>query len=146
MEEKAENTLSEKIVLFLKKSTNLTLATSINNIPYCANCFYAYDAERNLLIFKSDRETHHIEEALLNNKVAGTVLPDKLDSKKIKGIQFSGIFIDAKDELLDSFKKIYYRKYPFALTFAGEIWAVELTNIKMTDNTLGFGKKIHWKK
>ena len=55
-------------------------------------------------------------------------------------------FLDEKNEFIESLKKIYYKKYPFAVAFPGNIWGVELTSIKMTDNTLGFGKKIEWKK
>tara|TARA_B100000508_G_scaffold18974_1_gene12660 strand:- start:1065 stop:1169 length:105 start_codon:yes stop_codon:yes gene_type:complete len=29
---------------------------------------------------------------------------------------------------------------------SGRIWAIELIGIKMTDNTLGFGKKLIWTK
>jgi len=138
--------INERVIVFLKSCTNLTLATGKNSIPYCANCFYAYDEKQNLLVFKSDRDTNHIKQALENNNVAGTILPDKLEKAKIKGIQFNGKFIEAKDELLESIKKVYYKKYPFARAFAGELWAVEFTFIKMTDNTLGFGKKIEWRK
>ena len=138
--------VNERIISFLKQNTNLTIATSGNNIPYCANCFFAYVEENNILIFKSKRETMHIKQALVNNNVAGSITPDKLDSTKIQGIQFQGIFIEPKNELLELLKKVYYKKYPFAFTFAGDIWAIDITYIKMTDNTLGFGKKIEWKK
>ena len=138
--------VDEKIISFLKQSTALTIATSANNIPYCANCFFAYDEERNLLILKSKMDTTHIRQGTENKNVSGSVLPDKLDATKIQGIQFNGIFFEPKNELLESLKKMYYKKYPFALAFSGEIWAIELTSIKMTDNTLGFGKKITWNK
>lgn len=136
--------IDERIISFFKANTNLTLATCADNIPHCSNCFYAFDEERNYLVFKSNRETLHIKQALLNNNVAGTVAPDKLNPASIRGIQLGGKFSEPKGELLDGLKKIYYKKYPFAFAFSGEIWAIELTFIKMTDNTLGFGKKIEW--
>lgn len=136
--------IDARIVSFLKQNTVLTLAVSKNNIPYCANCFYAYDEEKNTLVFKSKRETEHIRQALGNENVSGTILPNKLDLAKIQGVQFNGIFLKPRKELIKSLKKIYYAKYPFALTFIGEVWAVELTNVKFTDNTLGFGKKSEW--
>ena len=138
--------VNEKIISFLKQNTNLTIATCVNNIPHCANCFYAYDDEQSILIFKSKPETEHIKQALENNFVAGSITPDKLDATKIQGIQFYGVFLEPKNDLLEILKKIYYKKYPFAMAFAGNIWAIELTYIKMTDNTLGFGTKIEWKK
>ncbi|HEY4799604.1 MAG TPA: pyridoxamine 5'-phosphate oxidase family protein [Bacteroidia bacterium] len=141
-----EVVVDKRVVSFFHSSTNLTLATCVNNIPYCANCFYAYDESKNYLVFKSDPETNHIRQAIKNNQVAGTILPDKLEKAKIKGIQFNGNFIDWKKEDMESLKNVYYKKYPFARAFSGEMWGIELTYIKMTDNTLGFGKKIEWKK
>ena len=138
--------VNEKIISFLIQHTVLTLATCSDTIPHCSNCFFAYEEENNLLIFKSKKDTDHIRHGLENKNVSGSVLPDKLNSAKIQGIQFNGTFFEPKNELLEVLKKTYYKKYPFALAFTGEIWAVELTSIKMTDNTLGFGKKIEWNK
>lgn len=136
--------VNERIVSFLRKNTNLTLATSAGNVPYCANCFYAYEDEQNLLIFKSSQDTKHIRQALENKLVAGSILPDELETAKVQGIQFQGSFLNPQNGQLESLKRCYYKKFPFALAFSGSIWAVELTHIKMTDNALGFGKKIEW--
>ena len=144
MNETIAEKINERIISFLKQNTNLTLATSENNVPHCANCFYAYNEEENMLVFKSNAETNHIRQALENNNIAGSITADKLDTAKIQGIQFCGIFFKPQMELLDSLKKTYYKKYPFAVAFPGNIWGVELAYIKMTDNTLGFGKKIEW--
>lgn len=145
-EAKEKQKVSERIITFLNQNTNFTLATCLNNIPHCANCFYTYDAGSNLLIFKSKPDTNHIQQALENKMVAGTIMPDKLDRTKIQGIQFRGFFLNPSGEQMDMLKKAYYKKYPFAISFSGNIWAIEFTSIKMTDNTLGFGKKIQWEK
>lgn len=131
---------------FIQSQTALSIATSTNDIPYCATCFYAYAEEKQALIFKSGKETQHIMAALQNKQVAGTILPDKLVTGSVKGIQFNGVFIDPEGEMLDEARKIYYKKYPFALAFPGELWMVELHSIKFTDNTLGFGKKLKWER
>ncbi len=131
---------------FLNSQTNLTFCTSSGDIPYCANCFYAWDEQLNLLIFKSSEETNHIQQALKNDHIAGTILPDKLEKGKIRGIQFSGTFSIPSGESLVLAKETYYKKYPFARVFSGEIWAIQLEKIKMTDNTLGFGKKLLWER
>jgi len=99
-----------------------------------------------MLVFKSDRSTNHITQALLNDKVAGTIVPDLYKTGTIKGIQFTGRFIAPETELLEAAKKKYYKKFPFAAAVDGEIWIIELFRIKMTDNTLGVGKKINWEK
>ncbi len=138
--------MEKDIEVFVEEQKSLTFCTSIDNIPYCANCFYAYRQDGNYLIFKSSRKTQHIVNALINDKVAGTIIPDINKLGTIKGIQFVGRFIVPIAEELEEVKKIYYRKHPFALPMKGEIWMVALTSVKMTDNTLGFGKKFIWKK
>ncbi len=138
--------IDERIVKFLKAQTNLTLATCTNNIPYCANCFYAFEETKNWLVFKSDTETNHVRQAIANPFVAGTVIPDKLVKAKVQGVQFSGLFREAIGDDLKRAETIYYNRYPFARAFGGVIWIVDLEEMKMTDNTLGFGKKLLWKK
>ena len=141
-----KNEIDERIRSFLSAHTNLTLAVSENDQPYCANCFFSFAEKKNLLIFKSSLETTHISITLRNDKVAGTIIPDSLDKTRIQGIQFTGKIAQAKGDDLTTAQNSYYKKYPFAIAFAGELWAIELLSIKFTDNKLGFGKKLEWKK
>ena len=138
--------MDKKIESFINEQKNLTLCTTIDNNPYCANCFYVYSGEDNFLVFKSDRTTKHIANALINDNVAGTIIPDISKIGTIKGIQFTGKFIAPADKLLEKAKSIYYNRFPFALPMTGEIWVIELISVKMTDSTLGFGKKLTWEK
>ncbi len=139
--------MDQKIQLFIKEQKNLTLCTSIDDTPYCANCFYAFLHDNYFLVFKSNRNTMHITNALVNNKVAGTILPDISKIGIIKGIQFTGrLIVLADSEFLEKAKRNYYSQHPFALPMPGELWGVELHSIKMTDNKLGFGKKLLWER
>ncbi len=135
-----------RIETFIEKQKNLTFCTCEDNIPYCANCFYAFMNDEKMLIFKSDKNTKHISQAIKNNAIAGTILPDLDKIGTIKGIQFTGNFVAPADNLLDKARKIYYKKFPFALAITGKMWGVELATIKMTDNTLGIGKKLTWER
>lgn len=138
--------IDKPIQSFIETQTVLTIATCINNIPYCATCFYTFLEKYDAIAFKSNRDTQHILEAIQNKYVAGTIIPDKSEIGKVKGIQFNGIFLEPTGDLLIEAKKKYYLKYPFAAAFKGELWVVDLTFLKFTDNTLGFGKKMHWQK
>ena len=138
--------MEKHIVDFINAQTNLTLATSNNNIPYCANCFYVFLEELEALVVKSSEETRHITEAKNNKFIAGTILPDQLKVRKIKGIQFTGQFCVPQNDLLKTAKTNYYLKYPFSLAMNGDLWVILLQEIKMTDNTLGFGKKLFWER
>ncbi|HMU77077.1 MAG TPA: hypothetical protein PKA86_04575 [Bacteroidia bacterium] len=136
--------MDAQIENFIGSQKNMTLCTSINNTPECANCFYTFMPDGDYLIFKSKKTTGHVSHALVNNKVAGTILPDISKIGSIKGIQFSGVFLEPQEDLLEKAKKIYYSKFPLALGISGELWLIKLTYTKMTDNTLGFGKKLIW--
>ncbi len=138
--------MPEQIITFLEDQTVVTIATSVNDQPYCASCYYAYVPGDNLLVFKSDSDTRHIEEALQNNQVGGTVLPDNVTKVKPKGVQFTGIFSKAEGGVGEKAKKAYLKKYPVAGIFRGDIWVIELSKIKFTDNTLVFGKKTLWER
>ena len=138
--------MPEQIITFLEEQTVVTIATSVNDQPYCASCYYAYVPGDNLLVFKSDSDTRHIEEALQNNQVGGTVLPDNVTKVKPKGVQFTGIFSKAESGIGEKAKKAYLKKYPVAGIFRGDIWVIELSKIKFTDNTLVFGKKTLWER
>ena len=134
-------TSNPHISSFIADCVNLTVATSAENKPYCANCFYVFDAENDLLICKSDLQTVHMHQAADNNFVAGTILPNALDFSAIKGIQFTGVFMIPE---IETYKEKYIAKFPMAKDMLGTIWIIQLTEIKMTDNSLGFGTKLLW--
>lgn len=138
--------IDERIIAFLKSQTAVSICTCSNNVPYSCICFYAYSEEHNSLIFKSGQDTLHIRQALVNPQISGSVLPDKLEKTKVRGLQLSGELSKPEGKTLTDLQKTYYKKYPIALTMKGELWAIELTFLKFTDNTLGFGKKILWDK
>lgn len=138
--------MDKKILNYINSNKVFTMATAMNNQPYCANCFYVFDENNYTLIFLSDDTTRHISEALSNELVAGTITTEVTSVAKIQGIQFNGIFVNPPKEQADNFYKIYYEKFPFARAKPSPIWGIEITSIKMTDNTLGFGKKLLWTK
>ena len=140
------NLPKKQIINFIKKHHVLTLATSVDNKPYCANCFYVYLENRNAFIFTSDIETKHIQDVLQNYYVAGSVVLETNVIGKIQGIQFNGLLHEPKDQLLVEAKKSYLKRFPIAQLMQTTLWVLDLTFIKLTDNRLGFGKKLIWEK
>ncbi len=135
--------VDEKIIRFLRKHHVLTVATSVNNEPWCANCFYVYLQDENALVFTTGDETRHGREFLENKLVAGTVVLETPIIGKIRGIQFQGSVSEPEGELSDKAKSAYLKRFPVAMLMETRLWVVRLTHIKMTDNRLGFGKKIY---
>jgi uncharacterized protein YhbP (UPF0306 family) len=135
-----------KIVDFIRKHHVLTLATSVSNRPWCANCFYTYLEDENVLVFTSDEDTRHMQEASKNSDVAGSIVLETEAIGKIQGVQFEGSLIKPSETLVGKYKRAYLRRFPYAIISNSPIWAVVLNHIKFTDNRLGFGKKLIWKK
>ena len=52
---------------------------------------------------------------------------------------------ELKGESLEKANKQYLKAYSYARLMKIELWAMQLTFIKMTNNALGFGKKIVWR-
>lgn len=138
--------IDERIIRFFKKHHVLTIATSVNDEPWCANCFYVYIEKENSLVFTTDPETRHGKAFLKNKVVAGSVVLETPIIGKIRGIQFQGIVTEPDGELSERVKRSYLKRFPVAMLMDTHLWVVELTHIKMTDNRLGFGKKIFWTK
>lgn len=138
--------IDERIIRFFRKHHVLTIATSVNNEAWCANCFYVYLKDENSLVFTTDLETRHGKEFLKNKVVAGSVVLETPIIGKIRGIQFQGIVSEPDGDLSEKARKAYLKRFPVAMLMETHLWIVELTHIKMTDNRLGFGKKIIWKK
>src|SRR5512133_2034125 len=134
--------IDRKIISFFRKHHVLTIATSVENEPWCANCFYVYLEDENALVFTTDIETRHGKEFIKNPLVAGSVVLETMIVGKIRGIQFQGIVSEPEDDLLSKAKWAYLKKFPPAVLMDTHLWIVKLTLIKMTDNRLGFGKKL----
>lgn len=138
--------IDKRIVKFFRKHHVLTIATSAENKPWCASCFYVYLEEENSLVFTSDIKTRHGQEFISNPLVSGTVALETNIIGRIRGIQFSGIVSEPEGKLLERVKSSYLKRFPIAMLMETKLWIVELTFIKYTDNRLGFGKKLIWKK
>lgn len=136
--------VDERIIKFFRKHHVLTVATSVNNEPWCANCFYVYLEDENALVFTTDADTRHGREFVLNTTVAGSVVLETMIIGKIRGIQFQGIVSEPEGKLLDKAKTAYLKRFPVAALMDTRLWIVKLSYIKMTDNRLGFGKKLIW--
>ena len=138
--------IDERISRFFRKHHVLTIATTVDNEPWCANCFYVYLEDENSLVFTTDPETRHGKEFLKNRLVAGSVVLETLVTGKIRGIQFQGIVSEPEGDLAEKSRRSYLKRFPVAMLMDTHLWVVELTHIKMTDNRLGFGKKLIWNK
>lgn len=135
----------DKIITeFIKKHHVLTLATSVENNPWCANCFYVWLEKENCFVFTTDPVTKHGSDAIKNPQVAGSVVLETSVVGKIQGIQFTGIMEVPEKDLAEKAKVAYLKRFPVAILMKTNLWVIKVSYIKMTDNRLGFGKKLIW--
>ena len=138
--------IDKRIIAFIKKHHVLTLATAAEGAPYCSNLFYTYLEEKNVFVFTSSENTRHAAEMKNDGRVAGSVVLETEIVGKIQGLQFQGIVLKPEGELLKAARTAYLKRFPFAVFMDVELWVLELTFAKLTDNRLGFGRKLAWER
>ena len=131
----------KKIAAFIDKHHVMSLATNLNDELSVCSLFYAYSESKLSFIVASSDETTHIKHIKNNPKIAGNILLETHKVGEIKGLQFKGEFSELKD---NSLKLQYFKSFPYALALNPKLWQIKIESLKMTDNTLGFGKKIIW--
>ena len=133
----------KRIVSFITRHHVLTLATATSDgKPYCAACFYAYDKKRNMIVFTSDDSTTHAQQMAANSRVACAINLETRVVGKVQGLQICGTVRRGEEED----RMVYIKRFPYAAVAPLNIWVVEPDFMKLTDNTLGFGKKLIWNK
>ena len=133
--------IDERFAKFIAKHHVLTVATvGQEGSPYVANCFYAYDRKRNLFIFTSDTTTRHGAEMEANANVALSIVLETRIVGRVQGLQITGVAMRGDEEA----KSRYIKRFPYAAVAPLSLWMVRPTMLKLTDNTLGFGKKLIW--
>ena len=136
--------MDKAIVQFINKHYLLALATSKDNLVYCCNVYYVFNKENNSLIFSSDTKTKHAQDFIANPNVAGTIALETKEISKIQGVQLLGKIKELKGKQLKIAKEQYVKVYPYSRLMETHLWEMELTFAKMTNNRLGFGKKLIW--
>lgn len=132
--------MDEPIGKFISKHHLLSLATFGDSL-WCCSAFYAFDKESGAFIIASDEQTLHIQNTNMDKRVAGTIAQETKIVGKIQGIQFAGEISAVEDEAQ---RTLYLKRFPYALAMNPKLWKIQLYRVKMTDNTLGFGKKLIW--
>ena len=135
--------IDKKIEKLIKAHHVLTLATATRDgEPYCCNCFFAYDNESAAFIFTSGKETHHAQMMEQNSRVAASIVLETRTVGKIQGLQITGEIKSAKE----GDKMLYIKRFPYTAVADLTLWRLEADFMKLTDNTLGFGKKLIWQR
>ncbi|RLM21402.1 hypothetical protein BIY29_13715 [Brenneria alni] len=131
---------------YLKKLHVLTVCVGDNSDLWCASCFYTYDDRQVAFYLMTELHTRHGELMLRQPQVAGTVSGQPKSVMLIKGIQFRAQAVRLEGEDEQQARACYNARFPVARAAHAPIWRLQLIELKMTDNTLGFGKKRYWQR
>lgn len=137
--------MNASIVEFIENQTVATICcVDEAGNPYCFNSFYSFDSNKSCLYIKSSAMgTHHGPIIQKNPDIAGTIVMDELHKIQVKGIQFTGKI--TKNDLFNVAAAMHYHtRHPMAMAVPGELWTIQLQSVKYTDNSMGFGSKVHW--
>jgi len=137
--------VDKNCIKFIKEHHILTLATTQNNESGCCTCFYVYMESENLFVILSDEGTKHVEEMKIQKKVSCAIALETKVIGRIRGIQLTGIIEELEGDELKRARIAYLKAFPYAILMKTIVWGIKPNMMKMTDNRLGFGKKIIWK-
>ena len=77
-------------------------------------------------------------------KVAGTVNGQPKTVARIRGVQFKGEIRRLSGDEEAVMRARYVNRFPIARMLRAPVWEIRPDELKFTDNTLGFGTKLHW--
>lgn len=142
------NSPDERLAIekFLKKYHVLTLCSVGEGDLWCANCFYVPEPGEMSLLLMTELRTRHGNLMAQHPHVSGTIAGQPKSVALIRGIQYAGRVSQLSGEAERAGRDRYCTRFPVAGKMPAPLWRLTLDEIKMTDNTLGFGKKLYWQR
>lgn len=128
---------------WLGKQHVVTWCVARDDELWCANAFTFMTRRRSHFIC-SAMKTRHGQMTGESANVAGTVNGQPKSVALIRGVQFKGKIRRLAGEEEAAMRKRYVSRFPVARMLSAPVWEIRPDEIKFTDNTLGFGKKLHW--
>ncbi len=138
----------------------MTLATvSAAGHPWTSHVFYAWLPEENLFVFTTETKTRHGAEMAADANVAAGIALETRTVGRLQGLQIEGTVYRVSGTTTPSLRatppqegnfttarRAYLKRFPYAAVADLSLWLLEPSLMKLTDNTLGFGKKLIWEK
>ncbi len=154
--ESALSVVDARIVRFIGRHRVMTLAAASGGGAepdlWCCNLFYAYLApgtlgfEGGAFVFTSPAETRHAVLFAVQPRVAASIVLESKVVGRLQGLQIQGAVHRVTDasEWFPTVRNAYLKRFPFAAPMLSDLWLLEVSQLKYTDNTLGFGTKLLW--
>lgn len=127
------NKLFQVVRSYLKANRLMTLGTSLENRPWSATVFFAFDKDFNILFF-SREDTRHCQNIKKNKYVSFAINQDWGKSGLIKGLQMTGIASRISKKQHAKFYSLYCARFPWAAEFPDHsLYIIKPTEIHYID-------------
>jgi len=136
--------LPDRLIKFIGEHHLLTMAVCDESDIWCSHAFYAFIEQESAFLITSEDHTRHIQLARKRDVVAGGIALETDTIGEIRGLQFKAVIEKCDDSFFGPYKMKYLKRFPYAILKGGDLWKLTITEAKLTDNRLGFGKKIKW--
>lgn len=136
----------EHLMRYLKKQHVLSVCTGSGKDLWCANCYYVFNEARMAFWLMTEADTRHGQLMQTQARVAGTISGQPKTVLLIKGVQYSGRIHRLSGAREAEALLAYQKRFPVAKKVIAPLWEIALDELKMTDNALGFGHKIVWRR
>lgn len=133
------------VTRWLAKQHVVTWCVHHDGELWCANAFYLFDAQKMVFYVLTEE-----------NAPCADVRAARADCRHgkwsaqtvalIRGVQFKGEIRRLEGQESEAARNAYNRRFPVARMLPAPVWEIRLDEVKFTDNTLGFGKKMHWQR
>lgn len=122
----------------------MTYCAGAGESLWCANAFYIYDENEVAFYFLSDSTTRHGQLIGQRAMTVGMINGQPKTVALIRGLQFRGEISLLNEEEAVYPRQRYNKRFPIARAMPASMWVIRLDELKMTDNTTGFGKRLYW--
>lgn len=136
----------QHLMRYLKKQHVLSVCTGSGEDLWCANCYYVFNEARMAFWLMTEADTRHGQLMQTQARVAGTISGQPKTVLLIKGVQYSGRIHRLSGAREAEALLAYQKRFPVAKKVIAPLWEITLDELKMTDNALGFGHKIVWRR
>jgi uncharacterized protein YhbP (UPF0306 family) len=148
MDNSKETLPDKRVSVFLKEHHLATLSVTDGREIWSWHAFYHYNEDEALFVISSEDKTRHIQ--MLKSSeikvISGAVGLETESIGLIRGVQFTALMERCDDSLLSRNRLSYLKRFPYAILKGGDLWNLKVLELKFTDNRLGFGKKLIWRR
>jgi uncharacterized protein YhbP (UPF0306 family) len=95
-------------------------------------------------VFMNNPATRHGTEMTACPHVAAAIALETRVVGRLQGLQIEGEVRMAEGSELEIARRAYLKRFPYATVMEQPLWILAPSLMKLTDNTLGFGKKLIW--